>query len=284
MGAILSHENYLDSATLTVIVGNTMARAIGGVKTPYARGMARTNTQSGGQASLVVDIDLGSVKDILTLGAIGLNASSDAALTWYLSTAASAGGTEIATLTGSWKKSWLLPFSQNAWVHAEGVTPWQARYIRLSITVDRPVSEEWLDVRRLWVGGGEVLADGIDREWRVDQIDATQSERTGRGGIYVDPQQRWRRLSGSITNASADEMLGDPSGTPGAWGVLQTVGLASEVVITPRANAGTNSNNHRDRHLQTIYGVLAQTSPLVASGVPYSTEIAVEEIPAIPLS
>lgn len=280
MGAIISHINHLDSATLTVVSGSPMGRPISDVKTKYARGMARTNTQSGGSATLVVDIDLGAIKDIITLGVIGMNSTLDAGVQWYMSTGAGGSGTEIATIGGGWYSSWLLPFSQNAWNHIAGISPWQARYIRLTVQCTRPAGEEWLDLRRVWVGGGQVLADGIDRDWRIDAIDATQSERTGRGGIYVDPQQRWRRLSGTITNASADEIVGDPSGTPGAWNVLQTVGLASEVVITPRANLG----NERDRHIQTVYGVLSQTPPLVANGAPYSTEFAVEEIPAIPLS
>jgi hypothetical protein len=289
VGAIISHINHADTATITNSIG-TVIRSLDGMKTPFLRGLARsTGSGTGPGLSLIqFDIDLGEPKSISTIGAIGLNASEDVAgyeaqMLVSLSLTGAGNDEVLSGGEGNWRSEWGLPWGQACWLHADAA-PWSARYVRIRLDVDRPAGTFYVDVRRLWIGGGIFIDEGIDNQWSMGIIDASETTTTPRGGFFASEYARRRRLSGALTARAAGDIMGTSDAAIGAFHALAAAGRSREVVVTPRSNA--DSADKRARHAQTVYGTFSELSPAVDnSGNIFSLEsFAVDELPYPALS
>lgn len=283
MGAIISHINLADSATFTNSIG-TVLRSLDGMKTPFLRGLYRsTGSGSGpGLSTVQFDVDLGEPKSISTIGAIGLNASDE--VTGYEAqmlvslSLTGAGNNEVLNgAEGNWRSEWGLPWGQACWLHAEDA-PWSARYVRIRLDVDRPAGTFYVDCRRLWIGDGIFLSEGIDSEWQMAILDNSETNTTKRGGFFAAEYDRRRRLSGAITGRTIAEIMGTSDAAIGAFHALAAAGRSREVVVTPRSNADVADK--RARHAQTVYGTFSELSPAIDNnGNIFSLEsFAVDEI------
>lgn len=288
MGAIISHLNLADSATITNHTG-TVIRALSQMQTPFLRGLYRsTGAGSGpGLSTVVFDVDLGSVKSIKTIGAIGLNADEDsggdAQMLVSLSAVSSGGDEVLSGGEGNWDSEWGVPFGQACWLHADA-EPWSARYVRISLAVSRPASEFYVDCRRLWIGDGLFVSEGLDNEWTLEVLDASEVSITQRGGFFAREFERRRRLAGGLSARAVGDILGTSSASIGMLNSLAYAGKSREVVVTPRSNADTGEK--RARYLQTVYGAFSGWSAARdRAGNIFSLEsFAVDEIPYPALS
>lgn len=263
MGAIISHINYADSATITNSIG-TVIRALSGMQTPFLRGLARS-TGSGtppGIVTIVFDVDLGAAKSITTIGCIGLNADEasggDAGMLVDLSLTGAGNDEVLSAGQGTWDTEWMLETGQACWLHCD-TTPWSARYVRIRLDVSRPAGAGYIDVRRLWIGGGVFIDVGFDDGWTLSVIDGSETTTTQRGGFFAQEYEKRRQLQAAITARSSGEIIGSAN-TYGIFGTLARVGRTKEVVVTPRSNY--EGSQLRDRFVQTIYGTISEWSPI----------------------
>ena len=287
MGAIISHINHADTATITNSIG-TVIRSLDGMKTPFLRGLARS-TGSGsapGLSTIQFDVDLGSAKTISTVGAIGLNAheasGGDAQMLVSLSLTSSGGNEVLNAGEGNWDTEWMLDSGQSCWLHADAA-PWSARYVRVRLDVSRPSGTFYVDVRRLWIGDGVFIDVGFDDGWQLSVFDGSEATTTQSGGFFAREYERRRQLRAAITARDAVDIIGG-SNTYGVLGALMRVGRTSEVVVTPRSNAETSQK--RDRYVQTIYGTISEWSPIRdnAGSIFGLESITVDELPYPALS
>lgn len=257
MGAIFSTRNWLDEAGVTFsVTTGTMSRALTELQTPWGEGLARGAYS--GSAILIFRVDLGAVRDICTLGLLGLNGRAQ--VQFFLGT--TAGGDDILSSDGvMYEPHWGFPFGAACWVHPSAGAPWAARYLMIRVDVfDGPT---YVDMRRLWVGGGLILPDGVDSGWELNFEDGSYSERTDEGGVSVDERQRWRKLAASRVLLTETEAVGGTAGTtPGLFSQLATVGKSREIVVAVRAYPDTNEESYRRRYFNTIYGQLTSWQPL----------------------
>lgn len=287
MGAIISHINHADTATITNGVG-TVARALDGMKTPFLRGLARSAGSGTGPGlnTIIFYVDLGSAKSVSTIGCIGVNADEasggDAQMLVNASLIAYNGDEILNGAEGNWDTEWGLPWGQACWLHAE--TPWSIRYLTIRLDISRPAGQFYCDVRRLWIGGGIFLTEGIDTNWSLEVLDASEVTVTQRGGFFANEFERRRRLTGSVMGRDSSEILGTSDAAIGTFHALAAAGRSREVVVTPRSNADTGEK--RARHAQTVYGAFSNWSPAIdqAGNIWGIESFAVDEIPSPPLS
>lgn len=278
--AIISSRNWLDEpgVTITSLLG-TWERPLSEIKKPWGRGLARAVNLGVGRAGF--RIDLGEERQIVTIGAIGCSS------TFYelqvRMSGTSPGGTEVLNdVTSSYSPDWNLPFGAHAWLHRSGLSAWAGRYLDVYISqfdFDGPI-----DIRRLWIGGGTIVAGGVQRPWDLDFVDGSLTERTARGGVFVDSLGRWRRIRCSVQRRSQLTMTGGSSAL-GVHGELLRAGRDREIVVIPRINDGTGEALRR-RYLQTIYGQLTEWTPaeFVAGNLVSIESFVVEEAPMPALS
>jgi len=263
VGGIISHINHADSATITNSIG-TVIMSLDNMKTPFLRGLTRS-TGSGsapGLSTIQFDVDLGSAKSISTVGCIGLNAheasGGDAQMLVSLSLVSSGGNEVLSAGEGSWDTEWMLDTGQACWLHAD-TAPWSARYVRIRLDVSRPAGTFYVDVRRLWIGGGVFLDVGFDDGWQLSVIDVSEATTTQSGGFFAREYERRKQLKAAITARDTDDIIG-ASNDYGVFGTLMRVGRTSEVVVTPRSNYDTSLK--RTRYVQTVYGTISEWSPI----------------------
>lgn len=288
MGAIISHINLADSATITNQTG-TIIRALSQMQTPFLRGLYRsTGSGSGpGLSTVIFDVDLGAVKSIKTIGAIGLNADAASGglvqMTVNLSLVSASGDEVLSGGAGEWRDEWGVPFGQSCWLHA-ATAAYAARYVRIRLDVSRPSGTFYVDVRRLWIGDGLFFSEGLDSKWALSVIDGSPATFTPRGGFFSNHLERRRRMRGGLTVREINEILGSSSGAPGMINALAYAGKSKEVVVTPRSNS--DSSEMRLRHMQTVYGAFTDWSPSVeiAGNLFSNDSFAVDEIPYPALS
>lgn len=288
MGAIISHINLADSATITNQTG-TIIRALSQMQTPFLRGLYRsTGSGSGpGLSTVIFDVDLGAAKSISTIGAIGLNADTAsggiAQMTVNMSTVSASGTDALNGGEGIWRDEWGVPFGQSCWLHA-ATTPYAARYIRIRLDVSRPSGQFYVDCRRLWIGDGLFISEGLDSKWSLSVIDGSPATFTPRGGFFSNHLERRRRLRGALTVREISEILGSSDAVLGMINTLAYAGKSKEVVVTPRSNS--DGSEMRLRHMQTVYGAFTDWSPSVeiAGNLFSNDSFAVDEIPYPALS
>lgn len=288
MGAIISHINLADSATITNHTG-AVIRNLSQMQTPFLRGLYRsTGSGSGpGLSTVIFDVDLGSAKSIKTIGAIGLNADEasggDAQMLVSLSLVSAGGDEVLSGGDGNWDSEWGVPFGQACWLHADAA-PWSARYVRIRLDVSRPAGSFYVDCRRLWIGDGLFVSEGLDNEWTLEVLDASEVSITQRGGFFAQEFERRRRLTGGLSGREVADILGTSSASIGALNSLAYAGRSREVVVTPRSNAETGEK--RARHIQTVYGAFSSWSPIrdQAGNIFALESFAVDEIPYPALS
>lgn len=253
MGAIISTQNWADDAgaTLSVITG-TMTRPISEAQKPWGRGLARG--AYGGTSIVVVRVDLGVARNIICLGAKGLNGTENDGV--FRLSNVSAGGSELLDTSSEgdgmyYTDDWGLPFGNALWWVAPSSAIY-ARYVEMMLRSEVGTLS-YLDLRRLWVGGGMIIPEGFDSGWSLDFVDSTKTDRSDTGGVFTLPGSRRRKLSATLTNR--DESI--VTASEASWPRI-TIGGSAEVVIAPRAN----ENDSRSRYLQTIHGQLTGWSPI----------------------
>lgn len=259
MGAIISTRNWLDEPGVTFALDSgTMSRPLSELQLPWGGGLARGSYS--GSAVLIFRVDLGAVRQICTLGLVGMNGQTSAI---FLLGSSAHGNDILDSEYGSvaYSPDWGFPFGAGVWVHPAAGTPWSARHLK--VRVDILGGPTYVDMRRLWVGGGLILPDGVDTGWEVGFEDGSYSERTDEGGVSVDERQRWRKLSAARTLLTEQEAIGGGSGLPpGLFSQLATVGRSKEIVAATRARYGTADDDFRLRYFNTVYGQLTNWQPL----------------------
>lgn len=280
MGAIISTNNWLDEAGVTLTpYSTTMTRPLSELTTPWGDGLARGHV--GGVAVIIFDIDLLAARSIITLGMLGMQGTAN---TQFFLSNVSAGGTDVASLSIDYESEWGFPFGPACWIHATAGTAWSARYLRVRVDVFEG-SPTWVDARRLWIGGGLILTEGLDTGWQVDFKDGSPSDRTPDGAINVSERQRWRRLTGGRTRLTDAQAIGGASGaTPGLFSQLARVGRSREIVAAVRSYP--DSADERLRYFNTVYGQLVGWQPLRSKrGNKYGIDgFEIEEVPMQALS
>lgn len=274
MGAIISTVNLADSATIAAVGGYTILRTLEDMKKPWGRGLARGHASSSPVLSFTVD--LGSVKTVRTIGLRGMNGTF-AEMTVEAS-AVSSSGNEVINHTEQYDDEWNLPFGSGVWLHAE--TSWSIRW--LTITVQTAgVGLTWADVRRLWIGDGVTLAEGVDEGWEIDFVDSSLVERSTEGGVFSSVGTQWRRMQAGMVSRESDTVLG----SDGAWAQLAYAGRGREIVVALRRNWQL-ADSGRMSYLQTVHGQLAEWRPMRnQSGELYAIDgFVVEEAPMPRLS
>lgn len=279
MAAPFTTTNWIDEpgVTFTPVIG-TMSRPYSELTKPWGRGLARGTY--GGIATIVFDVDLGQDRTILTLGALGIN--GEHGTQFRLTSDGGAAGDVLATTSVGYMDGWGFPFGPACWLHAPGGVPWFARYVRVRIDVS---GATWVDLRRLWVGNGVAITGGVNRQFSIDLVDGSASERTARGGVFTDQEGRWRRIKFAATNRTDTTMLG-AGANEGLWPRLVHAGRSREAVIAVRTNELTDGSQDQARYLQTVLGQVTEWTPLLStSGNRWGIEsITVEEAPMLALS
>ncbi|MFO1495155.1 MAG: hypothetical protein U1F26_10910 [Lysobacterales bacterium] len=275
MATIISATNFADAAgvTFSVLTG-TMSLPLTQLQRPFGDGLARGATS--GFPVLIFEVDLGQERDIISLGLLGMNGEG-AGVQFALFNGAGGTSPVLPYTLVEWFEAWRMPFSPACWLHAT-TAPWRARYVRIRIDIYEVSGSlpAFVDMRRLWVGGGALVAGGVSRRWTLDFVDASQVDRAPRGGAYGEQQARWRRARFGLQRQGAETMIGDGAldGAGGVWTELAAAGKAQEIVVAPRAH----ETSDQLRYWQTLLGVATEWSPLVNdSGEIYGLESAAVE-------
>lgn len=275
MATIISATNFADAAgvTFSVLTG-TMSLPLTQLQRPFGDGLARGATS--GFPVLIFEVDLGQERDIISLGLLGMNGEG-AGVQFGLFNGAGGTSQVLPYTLVEWFQAWRMPFSPACWLHAT-TAPWRARYVRIRIDIYEVSGSlpAFVDMRRLWVGGGALVSGGVSRRWFLDFADASQVDRAPRGGAYGDQQARWRRARFGLQRQGAETMIGDGAldGAGGVWTELAAAGKAQEIVVAPRAH----ETSDQLRYWQTLLGVATEWSPLVNdSGEIYGLESAAVE-------
>lgn len=252
MSAIISTENYADSATITGYLG-TYSLPLSELKKPWGRGLCRGATS--GFATIAYNVDLGAERDISTIACIGLNGT--ATMTVYVSSSNSYSG-DIHQEAVEYSTDWRLGPTAVCYLHADAA-PWTARYVRIRIDVTED-GATYVDQRRLWIGGGLMLPEGVSRGWRIRAVDGSVIERTAQGGVYVDDRTKWKRVTAGRSRVSLAQCIGDGPGVRGLYTEIAGVGRGGEVLAALRSNVGTSAETHRIRCWESVYGQLIEWS------------------------
>lgn len=281
MGSMISAKNWLDDPATTIALfgGGTILRPLAELKMPFGAGLARVSNS----AFVGLDIDLGSARKIVTVGALGFSTHVISA-TVFLGT--TQGANNVASSVGiNYSADWGYPLNTAAWMHAPSSAAWEARWVRILLYGDTV-----FDIRRLWIGAGMITSRAADREPLVLPVDRSTVERLPRGGVHRDPSGQWKRLTCGFSNRPDSEILGlgyDPA-PGGIMGEVLRAGLSNEIVVAPRLynTELPNGDHHRYRYWMTTYGQVAEM-PQVAhhnagrSSIPTLT---IEEAPMPALS
>lgn len=261
MAAPFTTVNWIDApgVTFTPVIG-TMSRDLDELAIAWGDGLARGTYA--GVPTIVFDVDLGLDRRIMTLGIAGMNGTCS--VQFRLTSDGGADGDVLATTAVEYQDEWGYPFGPACWLHAPGGVPWEARYLRVRIDITSGVGATWVDARRLWVGDGVLIPEGVDRQFSLDFVDGTPSERSPRGRVAVDEEARWRKVKYAVTRRSTETLLFSGAGA-GLWPLLASVGRAREVVIGIRANEPFDSYTDQARYVQTVLGQVVEWTPLVSS-------------------
>lgn len=273
--AILSSINWADDpgVTFSVIAGTEML-PLEQLQRRWGEGLARGDL--GGIAVFWFEVDLGVERPIVTLGLKGMNGNCEVRYALYNG----AGGTsEVMDYTiVEYLDDWAFPFGAACWLHCPGVA-WSARYVRIRVDITAS-GATWVDMRRLWIGGGTIISGGVDRAFEIDFVDLSPSERTPRGGVSADEEAIWRKVRFSATNRT-EAILFDAGGA-GLWQQLVRAGRSREIVVAIRTNAATDFACYVD----TVHAQLIEWAPLIHSagnrrGI---RSMLFEEVPLVALS
>lgn len=280
MGAIVSSPNWADSGTITVQSGVGQLLPIGNAQKAWCKGLARMNA-----SEFYIDVNLGALRRIVCVGLRGLNGNyADATISF---SAVAAGGSELGTEFVYYGDSG--PNVGNDWQDTFGTALWWtgapkfARYVRIALIMEStPSNDTWTDIRRVWVGGGFEVAEGVDAGWTLDFVDGSTADRSPNGAVFAYPGATWRRMKVALTLRPESQLAAVKTANVGPmWVVLAKIGRGSEVVVAPRSmDAGGWY------YLGVLHGQLTEWSPLAfLPGSLASMESATfEEIPIEPLS
>lgn len=97
--------------------------------------------------------------------------------------------------------------------------------------------------------------------WSIEQVDESRSVKSRGGQVYIDRRPKFRRLSFSLDHLEADEMFGH------AYELDRLKGRGGDVL------AAIDPEDARHRHRHSVYGMLAETTPI---GNPYAGRFAKE--------
>lgn len=276
MGAIISTVNWADSATIAASGGYTILRTLDDVKKPWGRGLARGHIADMPVMSFTVD--LGAVRTVRTIGVRGVNGTS-CDMSVSASATSSSGDEVLSAESTGFSEEWGFPFGSGLWLHAD--TSWSIRYLTISVEAFADSSPTFVDLRRLWIGDGVTLSEGVDEGWSLDFVDSSLVERSTAGGVFSTVGQQWRRVQAGLVNRPSSAILGDGA----AWARLSSVGRGREVVVALRRNWQMGDSG-RMSYLQTVHGQLAEWRPMTnAAGELYGIDgFTVEEAPMPRLS
>jgi len=167
MGNILiGWPNRVDSATLS---GGSWQLPLNNLKNRDQWVVARSTDLT--TTNTVLNLDLGTVRNIRTIALVNHNLSKTA--TWKISLGTTLAGAEV--YTSSWNAAWTLTFDENT-MQWEDVSVWEGivdddfinypyivsfvlpdwynvRYVRIEIN-DTANTEGYIEIGRLFVGGG----------------------------------------------------------------------------------------------------------------------------------
>ncbi len=278
MGAILSNVNYADSADATITENTgTFLTPLSQLQVPWGRGLCRAH--DGPYPRCIFDVDLGDVKSIVTLGLKGMQGHCEVR---YQLSAFADFSVMVANTVVEYESAWGFPYGAGCWLHPAGAA-WEARYLRVRVDVFEGIDPSWVDMRRLWVGGGIILSDGVAAGWEVDPaVDGSPTDRSPDGDVYADARARWRRLRAGRTLMTRATAVGGT--VPGLAAAIASIGHSRECVVAVRANDG--GDNDLARFYETVHGQLASWAPLRSQkGDRIGLEhLMVEEVPMEPLS
>lgn len=245
-------------------------------KKSWGKGLARLNARD-----FYIDLDLGANRRIVCCGIRGLNGNYCEAV--FAFSTSSAGATDQGEETVEYGNSsatvaqdWLDTFGTAVWWGGAAKT---ARYVRVTIRMSNSTATDtWTDIRRLWIGNGYSVPEGVDAGWSLDFVDGSLSDRSPQGAVFASQGVTWRRIRVGLTNRDASGLLATWTGSTGPlWVFLAKTGRGAEVVVMPRDDSP---------YLETVHGQTVDWSPLVMlPGAMVSFEGATfEEIPLEPLS
>lgn len=142
----------------------------------------------------------------------------------------------------------------------------RGRYVRIELS-DTANAAGYLEAGRLVVAPAWQPSVNLQYGWSIEQVDDSRSVKSRGGQTYVDQRPKYRRLTFTLDHLEADEMFGN------AYELERLKGKGGDVLVV----LDPEDSKHRHRH--SVYGLLAQTTPVSnAYAGRFAKEFVVEEL------
>ena len=227
----------------------------------------------------LIEVDVGEARPIRFIGLLRHNLTQSAR--WRIRTAS---GPELSgeTYDSGWLDAWpaVVPFGVGVWgefnwggrlnadearaygiaaLHLIDAAP-RHRFVRIDLDdADNPAG--YLEAGRLLVAPAWQPTVNLQHGWSIEQVDDSRIVRSLGGQAFVDVKPKYRRLRFTLEHLGADEMFGN------AYELERLKGKGGDVLVMVDPEQPTH------RHRQTVYGMLAETTPI---SNPYHTSFAKE--------
>ena len=141
-----------------------------------------------------------------------------------------------------------------------------ARYLRIEL-FDTANAAGYLQAGRLIAAPAWQPSINLQYGWQIEQVDESRKTRSRGGQTYVDIVPKARRLSFALASLEEDEMWGY------AYELDRQKGVGGDILVM--VDPAKTTHLHR----QTVYGTLAQTSPIANPAFArFDKAFAVEEL------
>jgi len=273
MGALMSYENYADSATVTNNSDGTEKQTETNVQVRQLTKVFRQSLSlTSPLESVILDFDLGSARSISYVGLFAHNID-DGTYAVYLGT--SAGASDVATKTGT---LWQGVSDDAKQQHVIFPQTYSAQHVRIILT---PAVALEVDLGRVWIDDPWTPKVSIDYDHIVE--DQSTSQRSIGASKYAYEKTKFRVSRLTLLNMTEAQALGDSTDNTvrSAHHMDVTVGTSRPLVIIPETSG---ADPEQVIHKTGYYGSIRTSTPItlvmsreVAGGWLYRKTLTFEE-------
>jgi hypothetical protein len=246
--AIISWENYADTATITNNSDGAEALSVQKLKTRQIGDVFRqTVSLTSPNEEVIIDFDLGSTMRTDLICILNHNMGGYAyTITW----GTTPGGAEVKTATGTlWSGTTYHPNNEMLLM----ASSYNARYIRLAVAIPAAGS---VDIGRVWIGLGWEYSNSMD--FSVGIVDRSTKIKSRAGSSYVSDRQKLRELNIRAYGSNDTDFFGSSSDADMKSFLTMdlAVGTSGEIVCLPM------HATQQERQTTGVYGTIVNNGPI----------------------